>query len=64
MNNIGFCRNMEASARMIFDRDAYLVILVDCQIPSDDLIVHFLGFLEADGFALLVEQKQAGIQFP
>ena len=25
----------------IFGRDADLVVMVDCQIPSDDLIVHF-----------------------
>ncbi|BEB94703.1 hypothetical protein VEE20_08530 [Escherichia coli] len=25
----------------IYGRDADLVVMVDCQIPSDDLIVHF-----------------------
>ncbi|WP_342673654.1 hypothetical protein [Shigella flexneri] len=27
--------------RTILGRDADLVVMVDCQIPSDDLIVHF-----------------------
>jgi multidrug resistance protein MdtO len=26
---------------ILFGRDADLVVMVDCQIPSDDLIVHF-----------------------
>jgi len=25
-----------------FGRDADLVVMVDCQIPADDLVVHFL----------------------
>lgn len=29
-------------------RDADLVVMVDCQIPSDDLIVHFFWFWKAD----------------
>lgn len=29
-------------------RDADLVLMVDCQIPSDDLIVHFFWFWKAD----------------
>jgi len=26
----------------LFGRDADLVVMVDCQIPADDLVVHFL----------------------
>ena len=32
---------IEEKLRAAFGRDADLVVMVDCQIPSDDLIVHF-----------------------
>ena len=33
--------HVAAAAAQLIGRDADLVVMVDCQIPSDDLIVHF-----------------------
>ena len=36
-----YSSGVEINAASILGRDADLVVMVDCQIPSDDLIVHF-----------------------
>ena len=33
---------LTAISQKILGRDADLVVMVDCQIPADDLVVHFL----------------------
>ena len=40
--------HVAAAAAQLIGRDADLVVMVDCQIPSDDLIVHFFWFWKAD----------------
>ncbi len=37
----GICYSSLAILPSFLGRDADLVVMVDCQIPSDDLIVHF-----------------------
>lgn len=37
----GYMNQHERAKGGILGRDADLVVMVDCQIPSDDLIVHF-----------------------
>ena len=43
-----YSSGVEINAASILGRDADLVVMVDCQIPSDDLIVHFFWFWKAD----------------
>jgi len=38
---LGITASMAGLAGGILGRDADLVVMVDCQIPADDLVVHF-----------------------